>query len=101
MKLDKAMQHPMTLNSLKLISAYENHAKYLESRGDKISAERFRKAAAALEGQMGVPPPGSASPAQYNDVKAKQEAAAPESKPRVSPGVSPEARSGFTPQQAS
>ena len=99
MKLDKAMQHPMT-QQLELISAYENHAKYLESRGDKISAERFRKAAAALEGQMGVPPPGSASPAQYNDVKAKQEAAAPESKPRVSPGVSPpEARSGFTPQQ--
>ena len=98
-KIDKSMKHPMT-EQIELIASYYSHADYLEQRLDKRQALLFRRAAQALEAQMGAPAPGQGSPAGASEAAAAVEAATPGEKARVSPGVSPpEARSGFTPQQ--
>ena len=98
-KLDYFKQHPVT-QQLELISAYEAHAELLAKLGDRRQAERFKKAAMALELQMGVPPPGSARPIEAEGAEAARAAAAPEEKSRVPAGVSPpEARSAWTPQE--
>jgi len=97
--LSRVMEHPMT-QQLELIAGYEAHADYLEFRGDKRQAERFRRAAASLEAQMGVPPAGSGKPQEATRIEAVKKVGVPEERPSVAPEVAPpEARSGFTPAQ--
>ena len=97
--LDDFNNHPVT-KQLKLISSYEAYAELLAKLGDRRQAERFKKAAMALELQMGVPPPGSAKPMEAAGAEAARAAAAPEEKARVPAGVSPpEARAAWTPQE--
>jgi hypothetical protein len=95
--VDKMLEHPLT-QSVQLISEYYVHADYLDSRGDRRQAALFRKAAQALEGQLGLPEPGQATPAEMTRVSAQREAPAPEARTRVSPQVLPPEQQGFTPQ---
>ncbi|GAI52616.1 unnamed protein product, partial [marine sediment metagenome] len=71
--------------NIELASAYMAHADYLDYRGDMEQAERFRKAAQALEAQFTVPPAGQGKPGEASEIAAAREAGA---SPRV-PGVSP------------
>ncbi|MBT9132886.1 MAG: hypothetical protein DDT33_01416 [Firmicutes bacterium] len=96
--LDRFRDHPMT-QQLELTSSYYAHADYLEFRGDKRQAALFRRAAQALEMQLGVPPPGAAKPAEALEAEAARAEAAPERRPRVAPGVTPPEARGFTPAQ--
>jgi len=97
--LDRALDHPMTQN-VELIASYYVHADYLEKRGDLRQAELFKKAAQALEGQLGVPPAGQGRPEESPRIEAEREAGSPKpratSRPEIAP---PETRGGFTPQQ--
>lgn len=98
-KLEKVLNHPMS-EMLELISAWEAHAEYLENRGDRRQAARFRRAAKALEAQIGAPPAGQGKPEEMSRIEAERLAGAPAEKTRVSPEVAPpEATRGFTPQQ--
>jgi hypothetical protein len=84
---------------LELITAWESHADYLEQRGDKRQADRFRKAAAALELQIGVPPAGQGNPKDMSRIQAARTAGAPEEITPVAPEVAPPESGGFTPVQ--
>lgn len=98
-KLQKMLDHPMS-EMLELISAWEAHAEYLERRGDAKQAMRFRRAARALEAQIGAPQPGQGGPTGASEVEAARKAGAPEERTRVAPEVAPpEATSGFPPAQ--
>jgi len=93
------LEHPMS-QMVEMIAGYQAHADYLEARGDVRQAVLFRKAAQALEAQLGMPPPGSAKPAEATAATAAREAGAPEEKARVRPEIKPpEERSGFTPAE--
>lgn len=97
--LDQMLNHPMS-QMVKLISGYYKHADYLDFRGDKRQAALFRRAAQALEGQLGVPPPGQGQPADMSRILAERGEGAPEEAVRVSSQVAPpEATRGFTPSQ--
>lgn len=100
--VDDMRAHPMTKN-IELITAYETHAQYLQSRGDYRGANRFMMAAKALESQFVAPAttaPGQPNPTQTNRVLAEREAGAPERVERVNPTVSPpEGQRGFSPAQ--
>jgi len=97
--LDRMLEHPMS-QLVEMIAGYYIHADYLDKRGDRRQAALFRRAAQALEAQLGVPPAGAGKPAEGAEIAAAREAGAPEEKARVAPSVAPpEARSGFTPQQ--
>ena len=97
--LDRMLDHPMS-QMVEMIAGYYVHADYLERRGDRRQADLFRKAAQALEAQMGVPPAGSGKPAGASEVEAAREAGTPGEVPKVRPEISPpEARGGFTPQE--
>ena len=99
MSLDRMLDHPMS-QMVEMIAGYYAHADYLEHRGDIRQAGLFRRAAMALEAQLGVPPAGSAAPPEAGKVAAARETGAPAERARVSPEVAPpEARGGFTPQQ--
>lgn len=96
--LDRTLKHPMT-QMVEMIAGYQIHAEYLSHRGDKKQAALFRNAAKALEGQMGLPPAGSAVPAKASEVEAAVEAGTPAERTRVAPNVTPPEERGFTPQQ--
>lgn len=97
--LDKIMEHPIS-QMVKMISGYQNHAEYLDARGDWKQADLFRKAAASLEAQLGAPAPGQAKPEEASRVEAERTAGAPPEKTRVSPEAAPpEATQGYSPQQ--
>ncbi len=97
--LDRVLDHPMTLN-VELIAGYYAHTDYLESRGDTRQAELFRRAAQALEAQLGAPAPGQGRPEEMSRVMAEREAGTPAPRPTASPEIAPpETRAGWTPQQ--
>lgn len=97
-KLDNVFDHPMT-QMLEMIASYEAHADYLDWRGDKKSAMRFRKAAQSLESQLGVPPAGQAKPEEMSEVQAERKEGTPAERPTVPSKVAPPETGGFTPQQ--
>ena len=94
--LDRLLEHPMS-QMVEMISGYYAHADYLDRRGDVRQAALFRRAAQALETQMGAPPPGQAAAPEMGRVMAEREAGAPEERTRVSPGVQPPEAAGFAP----
>jgi len=97
--MDKIMEHPVS-QTVEMVSGYYAHADYLETRGDLRQAKLFRKAAEALEAQLGAQQPGEGSPAMASRVEAQRAATRQPAKPSVNPKISPpEARSGFTPQE--
>jgi hypothetical protein len=96
--LDRMLEHPMS-QMVEMIAGYYAHADYLEHRGDARQAALFRRAAEALEGQLGVPPAGAGKPAEAAGVEAAREAGTPAEKPRVSPAIAPPETRGFTPAQ--
>lgn len=96
--LDKMLEHPMS-QMVEMIAGYYAHADYLEHRGDTRQAALFRRAAQALEAQLGAPPAGAAKPEEASRVAGEKAAGAPEEKARVSPRVAPPETRGFTPQQ--
>ena len=96
---DRIMENEVTLR-LEMIAGYLVHADYLESKGDMKQAGLFRRAAESLEVQLGIPPAGSAAPAEADRVGRQRKEGAPTERPSVDPRVAPpEARSGFTPAQ--
>jgi hypothetical protein len=97
--LDKMLNHPVS-QLIELISGYETHAQYLELRGDAKQAKLFRKAAKALESQLGGLPAGQPNPLQSTAVEAARATPETQAKPRVAPTVSPpEQQGGFVPAQ--
>ena len=92
------LDHPMS-QMLELITAWESHAEYLDQRGDRKQALRFRRAAANLEMQLGTPPPGQGKPEDMSRIQAERTAGAPGEVTRVAPEVSPPEEAGFTPMQ--
>jgi len=90
LNLDDFNKHPLTK---------QFHADFLEAAGDSRQAELFRKAAQALEMQMGAPEPGAAAPPQYLEAEAAREAGAPPRRPRVRPEILPPEERGFTPEE--
>ncbi len=97
-RLDQLLDHPMSIQ-LELASAWEAHADYLESRGDVKQAVRFRKAAQALDAQMGAPAAGQAPAPEMSRVMAERQAGTPEEKARVASTVQPPEGQGFSPEQ--
>ena len=92
--------HSVEAMTLKKISGFRAHAKFLEFHGDMEQARAFRKMADAMEAQLGAPAPGQAATPEMSRVEAEREAGAPVKRPTVSPGVAPpEAIAGFSPQQ--
>jgi len=97
--LDLLITHPVSRN-LNLIEAYYAHADLLDMQGERRHAMLYRKAAQALEAQLGIPPPGAAKPIEEAEVIEARRAGAPEERLRVSPEVAPpEALRGFTPAE--
>jgi len=96
--LDRTLDHPVT-QLVEMASGFEAHADYLEIRGDRRQAARFRRAAQALDAQIGVPPAGSAKVSEAAEVQTAREAGAPEEVARVRPEIAPPESRGFTPQQ--
>ena len=96
--LDRVLDHEMS-QLIELASGYEAHADYLEHRGDFRQAARFRKAAQALDAQMGVPPAGAARPEEATRVAKQVEEGTPGERARVSPTVAPPEARGFTPTE--
>jgi len=97
--LDRILDHPMSQN-IEMIAGYYAHADYLDKRGDSRQAQLFRKAAQALEAQLGAPAPGQGKPTEMTGILAAREAGAPAERPVVpSKVVPPEGISGFTPQE--
>jgi len=97
--LDRILDHPMS-QMVEMIAGYYSHADYLDRRGDRRQGALFRRAAQALEGQLGVPPAGAGSPAGASEVAAAVEAGTPGERTRVPSSIAPpEARGGFTPTQ--
>lgn len=96
--LDRVLNHPMS-QQLELIAGYYSHAGYLEKRGDRRQAALFRRAAQALEAQLGAPQPGQGSPTEMTAIEAAREEGAPEERTRVASRVSPPEERGFTPEQ--
>jgi len=97
--LDRTLDHPMT-QQIEMIAGYRTHANYLDSMGDREQANLFRKAADAMEGQLGAPAPGQGTVQNQDMINRQREAGAPAEVPTVPSNVtSPEGVSGFTPQQ--
>ena len=97
--LDRLINSPIS-QLVEQIAGYYSHADYLDNRGDPRQANLFRKAARALESQLGVPPPGQGKPEDMARIQQARTEGAPQEVNKVSPGVSPpEQQSGFTPQQ--
>jgi len=85
---DRVRNHPMTQN-IELAAAYNTYAKYLDWRGDKEGAARFRKAAQAMEAQLSAPAPGQGNPAEMTQINAQREAGSPARPPGVNPTILP------------
>jgi len=96
--LDLLTKHPVA-QTLNLISAFYAHADYLDLRGDKRLASLYRRAAQAMEAQMGAPPPGAARPTEATAAETARRAGAPEERTRVAPEIMPPEGKGFTPQE--
>ena len=97
--LDRMFDHPIS-QLVEMIAGYQIHADYLERRGDLRQAALFRKAATALESQLGAPAPGQGKAPEMGRVLAEREAGAPGEVSRVRPEISPpEGREGFTPME--
>lgn len=96
--LDRMMDHPMS-QMIEMISGYYNHAEFLTTRGDTRQAGLFRRAAQALEGQLGVPPPGQGRPAETDQIEAERKAGVPEERIPVRPEVSPPEARGLPAQK--
>lgn len=98
-RLQQVLDHPMSLN-IEMIAAWRVHAKYLERRGDPEQAVLFRRAAIALESQIGAPEPGQGKPVEASRIEAERKVGAPEERARIAPEVaSPESVRGFTPAE--
>jgi len=97
--MDEILDHPVS-KQVEMIAGYYAHADYLDRRGDKRQAALFRKAAQALETQLGAPAPGQGRPQEASRIQAEREAGTPAERPTAPSSVAPpETRSGFTPQQ--
>ena len=97
--IDRILEHPMS-QQVELIAGYYAHADYLAERGDRRQAELFKRAAQALEAQMGAPAPGQGKPEEASRIEAERKAGAPGEKTRVTPNVAPpETTGGFSPQE--
>lgn len=96
--LDRMLEHPMS-QMVEMIAGYYAHADYLDKRGDRRQAGLFRRAAQAMELQLGVPPAGQGSPGDMSRIQSQRDAGTPEERTRVAPEVSPPEERGFTPQQ--
>ncbi len=96
--LDRLLDHP-TSQLIEMIAGYQVHADYLERRGDAKQAALFRRAAAALETQVGAPAPGQGSPVRSAEIESAREAGTPVRKPTVPSRVNPPEQKGFTPQE--
>lgn len=96
--IDDMLQHPMS-KMVELIAGYQVHADYLDQRGDTRQANLFRKAAASLESQLGVPPAGSANPVDASRVQSQVAAGTAPEKARSPSNVMPPEAQGFTPQE--
>lgn len=96
--LDRMLEHPMS-QMVEMIAGYYAHADYLERRGDTRQANLFRKAAQALEAQLGAPAPGQASAPEMGRVLAERQAGAPAERTRIPSTVQPPEVSGFTPEE--
>lgn len=98
--VDRAEANPVTQN-IEMIKAFSDQAKYLAANGDNEGAELFQQAANALRTQLGIPPPGSASPLAATEAEALRAEAAPRARPSVpSQVVPPEITQGFSPAEA-
>jgi len=97
-RLDQLLDHPMSIQ-LELASAWEAYADYLDSRGDSKQANRFRRAAQALDTQIGTPAPGQAKPEEMGRVMAQRQAGAPEEVTPVSSKVAPPEVVGISPEE--
>uniref|UniRef100_A0A6M3KJH2 Uncharacterized protein n=1 Tax=viral metagenome TaxID=1070528 RepID=A0A6M3KJH2_9ZZZZ len=97
-ELDDVMNHPMS-QMVKLIAGYYSHADYLDKRGDTRQANLFRRAAQALEAQLGAPAPGQGRPEDMSRVQQEREAGAPSPRAIVPSTVAPPETTGFSPEQ--
>lgn len=95
--LDDTLDHPL-FKQAKMVAIAYNHAKFLQSKGDRRQAAIFNRVAQSLEAQLGVPPPGSPKPAEATEVAQKVEEGTPEEKANVRPEVMPPEARGFSPQ---
>ena len=96
--LDRVLDNPMT-QQIELIAGYNAHADYLERSGDRNQALLFRKAAKAMEAQLGAPAPGQGSPQEMTNILAQRKAGSPQEVPTVPSRVAPPETRGFSPQQ--
>ena len=97
-RLDRVLDHPMS-QQVELIAGYYAHADYLEHRMDFRQAALFRRAAQALESQLGVPPAGAGKPEEASRIASQVTEGTPEEKVGVPPQVAPPETGGFTPAQ--
>lgn len=96
--IDKITNHPLS-QMVEMIASYHSHADFLEQRGDLRQANLFRKAAMSLEGQLGVPPAGSAKPEQSGQIEQAKQAGTPEEKVGVRSSIAPPETTGFSPTE--
>jgi hypothetical protein len=96
--LDRVLDNPMT-QQIELIAGYQAHADYLERRGDVKQAQIFRKAAVAIEAQLGAPAPGQGKPNEMTEIQSERTAGSPKEQATVPSRVSPPETKGFTPMQ--
>jgi hypothetical protein len=97
--VDRMLLHPMT-QQIELISGYQVHAEYLQSRGDAKQAALFLRAAQQLEAQMGTPENGQGNPSQITPQNTGLPSpGAPEKKTPVNSQQMPPEERGFTPAQ--
>jgi len=96
--IDRMLNSP-TAQLIEQIAGFRTHADYLDFNGDKKQAALFRKAADALEAQLGVPAPGQGGASQMTQANIAREVAGGAATPKTTAGVAPpEATAGFTPQ---
>ena len=96
--LDNVLDHPVS-KTIEVIAGLSTYADYLDFRGDNRQAALFRKAALAMEAQLGAPAPGQGRPTEMPGILAAREAGAPAERPIVAPQIAPPETRGFTPQE--
>ena len=96
--LDNVLDHPVS-KTIEVIAGLSTYADYLDFRGDNRQAALFRKAASAMEAQLGAPAPGQGRPTEMPGILAAREAGAPAERPTVAPQIAPPETRGFTPQE--
>lgn len=96
--LDRMLNNPMS-QLVEQISGYYAHADYLDATGDSKQAALFRRAAKALESQLGAPAPGQGRPQDMQRIQSQRIAGAPQETVPVNSNVAPPETGAFTPAQ--